>query len=317
MPAKKKTATPVTAAKPIAEPAAEPTKPVATPATPSPAPVAKPLSLDDQAIDLHRLIEEKEDGAAPLYFDLGAVLAKIAERIKGEIIGIGGNFRAHYWKSLLNHTEAIGLRRSRVVRAYRIYKNYKDKREEVNGLTVYEALQHKPHDKPEPKVETGVYTKRERSAAKAFVEHIGGDIDRAMDVLDQFKKNVPARDDQTAWRAAWEEIKSNRDRLWTKYGDLYHIWYQMLPPDNKIPSYKDVKADPEASLKQFRGVMQHCLTAVAAEHHLAEAGLLLDMAKIMGDTAKVAADMVDTGAGASAPTSAPVAPTSAPVVEVT
>ncbi|MGO9110084.1 MAG: hypothetical protein ACLP9L_12700 [Thermoguttaceae bacterium] len=158
MPAKKnKSASPAPApaAKPIAEP------------------VATPASLSDQAKELNRLIAEKEDAAAPLYFRLGSVLQGIKEERKCN------------WTALLEYAtdkKGLDLRRSRYARALRIYGLYKDSPEKVNGLTVYEALQHKPHDKPEPRAKGSRVSRKEFRALTTFEKSVGSK-ERAVEVM--------------------------------------------------------------------------------------------------------------------------------------
>jgi hypothetical protein len=159
-------------------------------------------------------------------------------------------------------------------------------------------------------------TSREKQAALRYIKTIGDDtqgdetqraavheaaIKRAIEVLTRIFVNneEPVKPAPKEWQIAWKEIRDNRDRLRKSKGDLYHIWNKMPAADNALPSYKETQANADAALQRFRGIMQHCLTAVAAEHHEAEAGLLTDMAKIMSEAAKTVVGMVDTGTGAA------------------
>jgi hypothetical protein len=141
------------------------TTPATTPTT------QKPLTLDEQAVDLHKRIGECEDGAAPLYLKLGLVLEDL--RVERKFV----------WKALIAYAaDTLDLRRSRVVRARRIWHLYKDIPEEVNGLTVYEALQHKPKGKPAFRKQGDPLQAWEFQAATRFEAAVGGK-ERAVEVL--------------------------------------------------------------------------------------------------------------------------------------
>ncbi len=162
------------------------------PSKKNPAP-KKPVSLDEQAIDLHNKIAECEDKAAPLYLKLGAVLVDIKEEQQCD------------WKGLLAYaTDTLDLRRSRVVRALRIWKlHHDDPTAVINGLTLYEALAHEKKSFTMQPVGSPL-TAREYQAVMRFEKAVGGEK-RAVEVLTrvaverrkaaegQWRKASPAR----------------------------------------------------------------------------------------------------------------------------
>ncbi len=137
-----------------------------------------PLSLDDQAKELHDLIEENEDKAAPLYLKLGSVI---------ESIQVERNLD---WKGLLAYaTDTLGLRRSRIVRARRIWNlHHENPTAVINGLTVYEALAHEPKEPPKPEPVGSPLTAREFQAAARYEKAVGGK-ERAVEVLTRIINN--------------------------------------------------------------------------------------------------------------------------------
>ena len=86
--------------------------------------------LNLKAQDLHKLIGENENTAAPIYWTLGATLREIRK---------AGNLS---WQALLKHCDSIGLRRSRVTRALRVRKRHSTI-QACKGTTLYEALGNK------------------------------------------------------------------------------------------------------------------------------------------------------------------------------
>jgi hypothetical protein len=122
-------------------------------------------TLRAEAVRLYHEIQQQEDAAAPLYWDLGEKLRKIAKDLK-----IGTNDLVAYACADLD------IAGSYAWRAIRTYDRHKDDRSEVNGLTVYQALGHERKDKqpvtPLPK--DAELSPRECRIALWFEARIGG-----------------------------------------------------------------------------------------------------------------------------------------------
>ena len=170
-----------------------------------PTPQYQPTPEEQRAIDLHKLIGETEDGVVPLYLELGVVLKGIKEERKFD------------WQGLLTHaTQTLGLKRARIVRAWRIRKLHESHPEQVNGLTLYEGLQHEKRETKTvtPLELTAPLAGYEYQAAKHYekatqrFEQAVGSKERAEKVMERFLKGeTPVKATKTkvekTWQPAW------------------------------------------------------------------------------------------------------------------
>ena len=264
-----------------------------------PIPQYQPTPGDQRAIDLHNLIGTAEDGVVPIYLELGVALKGIKEERKCD------------WKGLLTHaTETLGLNRSYIVRAWRIRKLHESNPEQVNGLTLYEGLQHEPRGSKTvtPLELTALLAGYEYQAAKHYekatqhFERAVGSKERAEKVMERFLKGeTPVKATTTkvekTWGAAWEEIKTNRDLL-LRRGELNDAWSNLSEAKRKLPSYKETKANPAGSLQRFRDIRSTCLTAVETKHLKAAAGYHDQNLKIVTAVQEQVNQAVDTSQSA-------------------
>jgi hypothetical protein len=264
-----------------------------------------PLSPEDQVKAAYTDIADHEDAAATKYWRCGDALVLLLKEKQDAKPDYG-------WKELVAYcVDRLHLNRSRIVRAWRIRKNYSSVKD-LDGLSLYSALAHEPKETTrQPQPVGSEWTGYEYHAVARYVRAVGGEYDendekgenakkRAVEVLARFvrgdKKPVKPTKAASGWQATWEKVRDNRDRLRKRSGDLNAVYEAIPEADRALPSYMDVKANPTAALERFHRILWRCEREVAARHQATASSLLSDMARIsdkpetLADMAKVAGE---------------------------
>jgi hypothetical protein len=265
-----------------------------------------------------------EAKAKKLYADLGK-----GEQSAAVTLGFLGEALRHCqeersiktWTDLLAYAkDTLGMdNKSKVTRALRIHAQHEDDLQQVTGKSIKDACGYRCKDEPEPDKPKpkpqpvgSPLTAWEHQAAARFEKSVGG-RGRAVEVMTRIAqgekppKGAKKKSDK-AWVSAWEEVRGNRDQLLHR-GELNDAWLQMSEARRRLPSYREVKADPVASLQRFRAIRTRCLHTVEEKHLKAAAGYHEQAVQIVAAGQRQVNEALDVqpAAGQSAPAAVPSA----------